>query len=173
MNFRNLQIRNFPKTTKWLIGLFVIVMSYGYLAGIRFVEHTTNITPAGIEESYLGNEGLDDEEIEVMKYEKTKQEMLTMFHTHVMSLAMVFFLTGSLVLMTGFNRKFKKTVALEPLISVLVTFGGIYWMWNGWYWLKYIVFISGVLMTLSYVIGVILILLDLLKKPLIEENTGI
>lgn len=166
MNFSTLRLRQLPKTAKWLVGIFIVVMSYGYFAGLRFVEHTTDITPAGIEESYLGNEDKEDEEIEVMKYEKTKQEMLTMFHTHVMSLAMVFFLTGILVLMTGASPRLKKTVALEPLISVFVTFGGIYWMWNGWLWLKYIVFLSGVLMTLCYGVGVILILLDLLKKPL-------
>lgn len=156
-------ILKFPKSAKWLIGLFVIVLSYGFFAGIRFVEHTTDLTPHGIEENYLGNE--DEEEFEVMKYEKTKTEMLTMFHTHVMSLAMVFFLIGILVLMTDASPFWKKTFAIEPLISIFITFGGLYWMWNGLDWLKYIVFISGCLMTICYTGGVILILLNLIKKP--------
>lgn len=157
-------IRNFPKSAKWLTGIFVIVLSYGFFAGVRFVEHTTDISPQGIEENYLGNE--EEEDFEVMKYEKTKTEMLTMFHTHVMSLSMVFFLTGILVLMTDAPEFWKKTFAIEPMISVFVTFGGLYWMWNGYHWLKYIVFLSGVLMSLCYAGGIILILWNLIKKPI-------
>lgn len=156
-------LQQFPKSAKWVTALFVIMMSYGFLGGVRFVEHTTDIDPEGIEQNYLGNE--EEEEIEVMKYEKTKTEMLTMFHTHVMSLSMVFFLTGILVLMTDAPSGLKKTLAIEPLLSIFFTFGGLYWMWKGILWLRYVVFLSGILMTLCYLTGVILILWNLVKKP--------
>lgn len=156
-------IQQFPTSAKWVIALFLIALSYGFFAGIRFVEHTTDFKPEGIEESYLGNEEV--EEVEIMKYEKTQNEMLTMFHTHVMSLSMVFFLSGLLVLMTDAPKGLKKTLAIEPLVSVMVTFGGIYWMWKGLVWLKYIVLLSGILMTVCFGIGVLLVLWNLCKKP--------
>lgn len=156
-------IQQFPKSAKWLTALFLVALSYGFFAGIQFVDHTTNFNPEGIEENYLGNE--EAEEVEIMKYEKTQNEMLTMFHTHVMSLSMVFFLSGILVLMTDAPEKLKRTLAVEPLLSVFVTFGGIYWMWKGFLWLKYIVLISGILMTICFAAGVLLVLWNLAKKP--------
>lgn len=159
-------IQEFPTSAKWLTALFLVALSYGFFAGIRFVDHTTSVNPYGIEENYLGNEEVED--AAVMKFEKTQTEMLTMFHTHVMSLAMVFFLSGILVLMTDAPKSWKKTLAIEPLISVFLTFGGIYWMWKGFYWLKYIVFISGALMTICFALGVILVLYNLIKKPKAE-----
>lgn len=162
-------IQQFPKSAKWLTALFIISLSYGFFAGVRFVEYNTDVTPSGIEESYLGNEENDDE-VDVLKFEKTQAEMLTMFHTHVMSLSMVFFLTGILVLMTDAPERLKKFLAVEPLVSVFITFGGLYWMWKGFLWLKYLVFLSGTLMTLCYGVGVILVLLNLFKKPKPELN---
>lgn len=161
-------IRTFPKPVKWFTGIFLVILSFGFSSGIKFVDFTTHITPQGIEESYLGNE--DNEEAEIMKYEKTQQEMLTMLHTHVMSLSLLFFITGSLVFLTKASLKLKRILAIEPLLSIIFTFGGIYLMWTGITWMKYVILISGILMTLCFTGGVLLVLWNLIQKPISNSS---
>lgn len=163
MNKWNGLIRQFPKPVKWFIGLFLIILSFGYSSGVKFVDHTTKITPQGIQENYQGNE--DNEEAEVMKYEKTQREMLSMLHTHVISLSLTFFISGFLVFLTKARSGLKKLLAIEPLFSIIFTFGGIYLVWVGISWMKYIVLLSGILMTICFSAGVLLILWNLIQKP--------
>jgi hypothetical protein len=123
MNF-NTTFAEFPKEVKLLIGAFLIVLSVGYFTGFRFVNETTENTPTGIQENYLGNE--DDLEAEVMKFKKPKREMLTIIHTHILSMSVIFFILGGLVSFAKLPAWLKKSLMLEPLLSVLLTFGGIY-----------------------------------------------
>ena len=156
-------ISNFPKEIKGLIMAFVICLSIGFYAGIRFVNDTSNSNPQGIEERYLGNEA--DENATVMKFKKSKGEVMTMVHNHILSLSVIFFLLGGLVASTGLNKKLKSFLMIEPFISVLCTFGGIYFMWTGITWMKYIVMISGVLMTLTFILSTFFVLKGILTKP--------
>lgn len=161
MNF-NGKISELPKEVKLLIGAFLIVLSAGYFTGFRFVNETTENTPQGIQENYLGNE--EDLEAEVMKFKKPKREMLTIIHTHILSLSVIFFILGGLVSLTRLKPWIKKALMIEPLLSVLLTFGGIYFMWLGWHWMRYVVMLSGILMTASFVISGIVVFLQLFKK---------
>ena len=52
----------------------------------------------------------------------------------------------------------------EPFLSVLLTFGGIYLLWLDINWMKYVIMISGMLMTLSFTISVFIITFELLKN---------
>lgn len=156
-------ISNFPKEIKGLIMAFVICLSIGFYAGIRFVNDTSNSNPEGIEERYLGNEA--DENATIMKFKKSKGEVMTMVHNHILSLSVIFFLLGGLVASTGLNKKLKSFLMIEPFISVLCTFGGIYFMWTGITWMKYIVMISGVLMTLTFILSTFFVLKGILTKP--------
>lgn len=156
-------ISNFPKEIKGLIMAFVICLSIGFYAGIRFVNDTSNSNPEGIEERYLGNEA--DENATIMKFKKSKGEVMTMVHNHILSLSVIFFLLGGLVASTGLNKKIKFFLMIEPFISVLCTFGGIYFMWTGITWMKYIVMISGVLMTLTFILSTFFVLKGILTKP--------
>jgi hypothetical protein len=56
-------------------------------------------------------------------------------------------------------------LTMEPLLSVILTFGGIYFMWSGILWMKYVVMVSGLLMTSSFGISVIIVLYQLIQKP--------
>ena len=158
------RIHSFPKEVKVFIAAFVIVLSVGYFTGLLFVQNTETHTPNGIEENYLGNE--DTEVTDVMKFEKGAREMLTIVHTHILSMSFIFFLLGGLIALTSLPKRLKYFLMIEPFISVLVTFGGIYLLWSGLLWMKYIVMISGILMTISFAMGAILVLHQLTKKPL-------
>jgi hypothetical protein len=155
-------IHQLPKQAKILIACFVVSLSFGFFTGLLFINENTNSTFNGIEEQYLGNEA--NEDALEMKFKKPLKEIITMVHNHVLSMSVIFFLTGGLLLLTSIPMLLKKVLIIEPFISLLLTFGGIWIMWSGVLWFKYVIMISGILMTLSFAISVIIILSQLLKK---------
>ena len=149
-------LETFPREIRLFIVAFVIVLSVGFATGLLFIKHTDATTPAGIEENYLGNE--EDEMAEVMKFKKGDREMLTIVHTHILSMSFIFFLLGGLVWITRFPKKWKLFLTIEPFFSSVFTFGGIYLMWLGLLWMKYVVIASGILMTLTFTISALLVI---------------
>ncbi|MGM0634479.1 MAG: hypothetical protein ACQESK_00315 [Bacteroidota bacterium] len=162
MKRNNLFLRQFPKQIKMLIGLFVVILSIGFFTGIRFVDYTTDSQPKGIEENYLGNE--ENDSAKVMKFKKSEQEILNLTHTHILSMSTIFFLLSGLAYFTKMNSLLKQIIMTEPLLAVLTTFGGIYLLWKGIMWMKYVIMISGLLMTISFLALVILILIEICAK---------
>jgi len=155
-------ISQFPKEVKGLIFAFIITLSIGFYSGIRFVNDTSKSNPQGIEERYLGNE--ENEAATTMQFKKSKAEIMTLVHNHILSLSVIFFLLGGLVATTGVNKKLKLFLMIEPFISILFTFGGIYLMWSGIIWFKYVIMVSGMLMTLTFLLSTFFILRALLIK---------
>lgn len=158
----------FPKEIKLLIGIFIVVLSVGFYTGLLFVEETSSTNPNGIEQQYLGNE--NDESVLQMKFKKSDQEMLTLVHNHILSMSIIFFLVGLILSTTNLNRKLKLFLMIEPFVSVLLTFGGIYLLWTGTLWMKYIVMISGSFMVLAYTISIVIILIQLFQKRLVDDK---
>lgn len=155
-------ILSLPKEIKLLIGAFIIVLSIGFYSGLLFVEETSSANPNGIEEQYLGNE--DDENAKVMRFKKSDQEMLTLVHNHILSMSIIFFLVGGIVSITRLNKRLKLFLIVEPFVSVILTFGGLYFLWKGLIWMKFIVMFSGILMTLTFTTSVVVILKQLFSK---------
>jgi len=155
-------IYSLSKEIKLLIGAFLIVLSVGFYTGLSFVNETTSIQPGGIEENYLGNE--NDEDALVMKFKKSPKEMLSIVHSHILSMSIIFFLVGLVLSITNLPRALKLFLMIEPFFSVLFTFGGLYFLWNGVLWIKYVVMISGAVMTFSYSMAILIILFQLLRK---------
>ncbi|MBT8317336.1 MAG: hypothetical protein HKP59_06905 [Lutibacter sp.] len=153
-------IHKFPKEIKALILVFISVLSVGYFGGLSFVNNTTAMQPASIEKHYLGNE--DDEEYEVMKFKKNEREILTIVHGHILSMSVIFFLISLILATTSINKKLKYFLMIEPFVSIILTFGGIYVLWSGVLWFKYIIVFSGGLMTFTFIISTFLIVYQLL-----------
>lgn len=154
-------IARLPKPVKFFLVAFLVALSVGYFTGINFVRVTESSTPKGVVENYNGNE--DVPEATTMKFKKGKREMLTIIHTHILSISFIFFLLGILVWGTDQSIWLKSFLTIEPFISVLTTFGGIYMLWLGYSLFSYVVIFSGILMTLSYILGVLVVMKDLLK----------
>jgi len=152
----------FPKEIKIFIVCFIVVLSVGFFTGLFFVSETDSSTPVGMEENYLGNE--DDEDADIMKFKKSEREMLTIVHTHILSMSMIFFLLGGLVWITKASKRLKLFLTVEPFFSVILTFGGIYLLWSGVLWMKYIVMFSGFLMTATFIISAGLVMTQALRK---------
>ena len=90
--------------------------------------------------------------------------MLTLVHGHILSMSIIFFLLGGILSTTKLNKKLKSFLIIEPFVSVMLTFGGLYLLWKGMIWMKYIVMISGSLMTLCFTLAVLIILKQVLEK---------
>ena len=155
-------IHQFPKEIKLLIIAFTCTLSIGFYSGITFVRDTNGTNPNGVEQRYLGNEY--DTDATKMQFKKTKAEVMTLVHNHVLSLSVIFFLLAVILATTGINKKLKVFLMIEPFVSVLLTFGGIYLMWSGILWFKYVVVISGILMTVAFVLSTFFILKACLVK---------
>jgi hypothetical protein len=153
-------IHQFPKEIKTVIFVFIIVLSVGFYGGLSFVGNTTSMRVSGIESHYLGNE--EDESAKVMKFKKSKREILTIVHNHILSMSVIFLLLSLILSTTSINKKLKYFLMVEPFVSIILTFGGIYLMWTGISWFKYIVIISGFFMVLSFVLGTFIIVYELL-----------
>ncbi|MEX0274036.1 MAG: hypothetical protein AB3N16_06635 [Flavobacteriaceae bacterium] len=157
------------KDLKLFVATFVVVLSIGFFTGLGFVRHTNATTPSGIEENYLGNEEI--EEVEVMRFKKSEREMLTIIHSHILSMSLIFFVLGILVWMTRLPRMWKLFLTIEPFVSIILTFGGIYFLWKGLLWMRYVVLFSGAVMTLSFTASVLAVFLSLWGKPISSHRT--
>lgn len=151
----NYYLTYLPSHIKMLVGTFLIVLSVGYFSGLFFVNSTTQMTDRGIIENYNGNEY--DEDASVMKFRKSEHEMINVIHTHILSMSLIFFLLGILIAGAKCPPRLKLILMIEPLLSVLITFGGIYFVWLGVEWMSYAVMISGVLMTTSFLVSIVVI----------------
>lgn len=120
---------------------------------------TTGFTPSGIETNYNGNEA--DEEVSEMKFKKSEKELMTIIHDHVLSLSVLFFVLGLVLLTTSLGPGWKTFLLVEPFVSLVLTFGGIWLMWAGVGWFKYVVMLSGISLTLTVAAMVIIILWQL------------
>ena len=154
-----------PKDFRILVCCFVIVLNIGFFTGFNFVRVSTSLSTTGIEENYLGNE--KDEEADIMRFKKSEKEILTLIHNHILSLSVIFFLLAVLLYMTNVSPKLKTFLLFEPFASLVLTFGGIYIMWLGVIWFKYIIMISGLAMVLSLCLTSFLII-----KECLFPNSG-
>ncbi|MFA6233099.1 MAG: hypothetical protein WC824_02770 [Bacteroidota bacterium] len=145
-------LRNFPPVLRRLLAAFLITASIGFSLGVFFVDHTTDADPVGIAERFRGSEsmGVDldalpaDREIQ---YEKSPSEMLNVTHTHVLALSMLFLAVGGIFsFASGISPRIKSILIIEPFVSLILTFGGM-WLVRyhhpAWAWM---IGASGVLM---------------------------
>ncbi|ARV14034.1 hypothetical protein [Polaribacter sp. SA4-12] len=155
-------IYQFPKEIKLLIVAFICTLSIGFYSGISFVRSTTNANPIGIEQRYLGNE--EDENATKMMFKKSEGEIMTTVHSHILSLSVIFFMVALLIATTDIPQKLKLFLMIEPFFSLVFTFGGIYLLWKDLHFMKYVIMISGFLMTATYTASIFIILKQALKK---------
>ena len=116
-----------PLPTLKILLSFVVVATIGFSIGVFFINHTTDFKPKGIKENYLGNE--DNENAEEMKFRKSEREILTTIHNHITSMSLLFLAMGIIFSFTPVAQKYS-LLAIEPFISLLLTFGSIYFLWK-------------------------------------------
>lgn len=155
-------LSNLSKDLKLLISSFLIVLTIGFLSGTKFLFYSNTTTPMGIEEHYNGNEFSDDQE--VMKFKKSEKEILNIIHAHILSMSLIFLVIGYFLTKTDIPKSFKNFLIVEPFVSIILTFGGIYMLWMKISWFTYVIMISGILLHVCYFLAVFLIFKELYKK---------
>lgn len=150
------QMSQFSKEIRLLITAFVITLNIGFFTGLNFVNETSTFQADGIETNYLGNENVEN--TEVMQFKKPKRDILTVVHNHILSMSIIFLLLGGLLSFTTINKKLKRVLILEPFVSIILTFGGIYVLWTGILWFKYVIMVSGIALTISLLLSSFFIL---------------
>ncbi|MEE2700447.1 MAG: hypothetical protein VYD71_03690 [Bacteroidota bacterium] len=155
----NFQLHALPKSLRRALTVFLLALSFGYFSGLDMLKQATDFKAKGVEQNVLGSE--IDETAEELHFKMSERELQGIIHDHVISLAILFLLLSVMLYFSSYNEALKNFLMLEPTISLVVTFGGLWMLWFGISWMKYIIMISGILMHLSIIAIILLLLKDL------------
>ena len=157
INNMNNNLSSLNNMLKGLIAVYLVVLSIGVGLGLTYIYMTTNMTPHGMSEQYLGND--NDWEPQLPK---TVMDLVSHSHDHIVFFSIIFFTLGLIFSMTSvINGFWKIFLIFEPFLSILVTFSGFFIIRFINPYFSYIVIISSVLMYACFYIMVLLILYEL------------
>ncbi len=111
----------FRSLARWV----TIVQVVGYTTALLFVLHTTRMAPSGISDRYRGTDSTAAEG--AMQFPKSYAEMLTLTHTHILSMAVIFALSGlGVSLCSRLSARLKRFLMVEPFVALLVSFSSLW-----------------------------------------------
>jgi hypothetical protein len=161
----SIRLYEFPKKLRLLCLLTVINLTIGVSVGLYYVGYTTQFSSAGTSEHFAGSKISAQFDIPD-KYPKPISELLNTTHTHIISMTFIFLIIGGIFFFNSIITGLLKTILIvEPFVSILITFGGIWLMRFIHSGFSYIVIFSGLLMYLSYFIMVFIICYELVINP--------
>jgi hypothetical protein len=146
------------------LGLWAtIVQVVGYTTSLLFVHHTTGMTPPGVAEEYRGS---DTTAVggPTMKFPKSYAEMLTITHTHLLSMAAIFIFSGlALALCERPSARWRTLLIVEPFVALLVSFSSMWLMWDVDARFSWLLTLSSGLMALTFYIQSFWIVRELVR----------
>ncbi len=120
--------RTLPAPWRTLARWLTIVQLVGYTTSLIFVWHTTHLTPPGIASRYRGAI-VDTTATAPMQFPKSIGEMLTITHTHLLSMAVIFAFTGiGVALCERLSQRLRRFLIAEPFVTLLVSFTAMWLM---------------------------------------------
>ncbi len=158
------------KTLRHFLASFVILLMIATITGLAFVYQTTQFKKEGVSERYQGSIIELDDEFEIPEnYPKPLLEMLLNTHNHLFGFAFIF-------LGIGFIFYFNSTISgiwkyifmVEPFLSALLTFLGLWALRFINLFFVYVVFVSALL---TYG-ALFLMSLILVYELLLKKNNG-
>jgi hypothetical protein len=116
-----------PPSIRALGRWITIVQLVGYTTSLLFIHHTTDMTPGGVAARYRGS---DVEATDAaMQFPKSFAEMMTITHTHLFSMAVIFVLSGlALALCSRPSERWRRLLIVEPFVALLVSFSAMWLM---------------------------------------------
>jgi hypothetical protein len=119
--------KDVPAPLRTLGRWVTIVQLVGYTTSLVFVWHTTRLVPTGVATRYRGAD--PEATAGAMQFPKSLGEMLTITHTHLLSMAMIFVLTGlGVALCASVSDRWKRFLIGEPFGALLVSFSAMWLM---------------------------------------------
>jgi len=165
-------IVEWPVAYRKLVGTFVAVALIGFLVGAVFLEVTTHMTPEGVVTQYKGTSKAQMDQGGEMKFAKPVKDMLITTHNHILGLSTLFAVMAFLYLHAGGEvNTIKMSIAVEPLASLILTFGGLWVVRFLWAPFVYVVIASGTLMILCFPWMSMVVLRDCLVGEGIRRDT--
>ena len=159
------RLYEFPGNLKVFCFLTILNLTIGVGVGLYYVGYTTQYSSTGTSEHFAGSKVSDEFDIPD-KYPKPFSELLNTTHTHVISMTFIFLIIGAIFYFNSIiTGAIKIILIVEPFISIMVTFGGI-WLVRFFHpGFSYLVILSGMLMYLSFFIMASTIFYELSIKP--------
>lgn len=119
--------RTVPGVFRTLARCVMVVQIVGYTTSLVFVWHTTRLTPPGVASRYRG---ANPDAVEgAMQFPKSFAEMLTITHTHLLSMAVIFVVTGfGVALCERIGERWKRVLVAEPFAALLISFASMWLM---------------------------------------------
>ena len=116
-----------PRPLRVLAGWLTAVQVVGYTTSLVFVWWTTRLVPSGITNHYRGSDPAVTEG--AMQFPKSFAEMLTITHTHLLSMALIFAVSGGCVALCGsLSERTRRVLIAEPFAALLISFGAMWLM---------------------------------------------
>lgn len=154
---------NQNKSLKIFFIVYLLVITIGVSTGLTFLKHTTSLTPKGAVARFNGDEIKSEDIIE--NYPKPISEMLLTTHNHVLGLSFIFLSVGLIFYFySRIKERWKLFLMIEPLISIVVTFGSIWLMRFVNKNFVYLAAASSFLMYLCFYVMVSIALFELFRK---------
>lgn len=152
--------RSLPPAFRTLARWVTTVQLLGYTTSLVFVWWTTRLSYRGVSARYRGDDGADV--AAAMQFPKSFAEMLTITHTHLLAMAVVFALSGvSLALCERVTPRWKGLLIAEPFAALMVSFSAM-WLMR---WVDprfgYLLMASSSLLALTYYTQSLLVLREL------------
>jgi hypothetical protein len=125
-----------PPVLRALVRWLTIVQLVGYTTSLLFVHHTTGMTPPGVAAHYRGSDaspaGAPGDQAaaeDAMQFPKSYTEMLTITHTHLLSMAAIFVFSGlALAFCERPAERWRRLLVVEPFVALLVSFASMWLM---------------------------------------------
>ena len=118
-----------PAPLRALARWITIVQLVGYTTSLVFVWHTTRLAPAGVAARYRGDSAEAGPDAGAMQFPKSFAEMLTITHTHLLGMAVIFALSGiGVALCTWPSERWRRLLIAEPFGALLVSFAAMWLM---------------------------------------------
>ncbi len=127
----NIKLLELDKTLKNFLTTILLVLAAGVVVSLAYLNLTTDFSPEGTTLRFNGNaDETTTAEFEIPEnFPKTVSEMLITTHNHIFGFSFLFFITGIIYYFNSIINGFWKSFFLiEPIISILVTFGSIWLM---------------------------------------------
>jgi hypothetical protein len=140
-----------------------IVQVVGYTTSLLFVHHTTGMTPPGVATRYRGSDPTVVSEA-AMQFPKPYAEMLTVTHTHLLSMAAIFVFSGlALALCERPAERWRRLLVVEPFVALLVSFASMWLMRYVDGRFSWLLTLSSALMALTFYIQSFFVLRELAR----------
>lgn len=151
---------------KKFLSIFLIVLTIGVSLGIVFLFHSTSFDKEKTANELIENSENVEEDFGINESKsKSTGELLMTTHNHIIGFSFIFFFAGGIFYFNSLIKGFwKMFLLIEPLISIVVSFGS---MWAVRYFgaeFIYLTIISAILMYSSFYIMVGISIFDLLLK---------